>query len=109
MSVVTNLILSTGSIDADKETDVLKVDLGNGQAFKPTWKHGESYGGSRMMEGPVYMAAVNYAIMNGIREQLMNIDWVRPEYVQLFIRCQGYDTFEYFEVFPGKFIVSKIA
>ena len=108
MSEVTNLIISF-SIGEDEKSRISEVNLffNNGRGFKinsadfeegRNWRGKPNrkrwYGGSKMLETPLYLGAFNHLDIEGLIEHLKEIDWEEPENVQLIVKTQESDTFK---------------
>jgi len=63
------------------------------EKLPPGW-----YGGSKMLETPLYVGAFNYFQEEQFIEHLRKIKWAEPECVQLIIKRQNDDRFEIINV-----------
>ncbi len=112
MSEVTNLIISFSIIE-DEKGRVSDLDLffNNGRGFKVASADFESvndnknelykkrwYGGSKVLETPLYVGAYNHLDLDGLIEHVKDIDWIEPENVQLIVKSQDSDKFEIIEI-----------
>lgn len=102
MSEVTNLIISF-SIEEDEKSRINEVNtfFNNGRGFKiisadfergTNWLGKENrkrwYGGSKMLETPLYIGAFNHLDLEGLILHMKMIDWKEPENVQLILKEQ---------------------
>lgn len=112
MSNVTNLILSF-SIGEDERSRIEEVNLfhNNGIPFylvsadferkydkkgnltKKVW-----YGGSKCLETPLYIGAINHLDIDGLIEHLKMLEWDKPENVQIILKEQESDKFRIIEI-----------
>ena len=112
MSEVTNLIISF-SIGEDETSRINEVNLffNNGLGFKinsadfeegSNWLGKENrkrwYGGTKMLETPLYVGAFNHLDLEGLIEHMKEIEWEEPENVQLIVKLQEADKFEIIEL-----------
>ena len=112
MSEVTNLIISF-SIGEDETSRINEVNLffNNGRGFKinsadfeegTNWLGKENrkrwYGGTKMLETPLYVGAFNHLDLEGLIEHMKELEWEEPENVQLIVKLQEADKFEIFEL-----------
>tara|TARA_R110000765_G_scaffold235758_1_gene338702 strand:- start:5579 stop:5920 length:342 start_codon:yes stop_codon:yes gene_type:complete len=112
MSEVTSLIISF-SIGEDEKSRMNEVNLflNNGRGFKinsadfeegTNWLGKENrkrrYGGSKMLEIPLYMGAFNHLDLEGLIDHMKELEWEEPENVQLMVKVQESDKFEIFEL-----------
>lgn len=99
MSRLSNCILSF-SISEDEEKRIKDVNeffvqyKQNGfiSADDPELPSGW-YGGSKMLETPLYIAAINWFVEDEFIDHLRKIKWECPESVQLIIKRQDEDQF----------------
>lgn len=112
MSEVTNLIISF-SIGEDEKSRITEVNLffNNGRGFKinsadfeegTNWLGKENrkrwYGGSKMLETPLYLGAFNHLDLKGLVEHMKEIEWEEPENVQLIVKAKESDKFKIIEL-----------
>lgn len=108
MSEVTNLIISF-SVGEDEISRIGKVNtfFNNGREFNiisadferaKDWlgieKREKWYGGSKMLETPLYVGAFNSLDLEGLLEHMKALDWNEPENVQLIVKDQFSDKFK---------------
>ncbi len=112
MSDVTNLIISFSVIeDEKKRINEVNSFVNNGRNFKiisvdfeegKTWfgrkRRKRWYGGSKVLETPLYIGAFNHLDKEGLVEHIRGIDWEEPENVQLIIKEQESDKFKIIEI-----------
>lgn len=102
MSWVTNAILCLSIKNGDEVTEAQinafadKPSICKGQKFvscdSPSLPRGW-YGGSKMLECDIYIAAFNYMDVAGWIAHLRSLPWPQPNQVQLFLREQDDDIF----------------
>ena len=112
MSEVTNLIISFSNGE-DERNRINEVNsfFNNGQGFKinsadfekgTNWLGKENrkrwYGGSKMLETPLYLGAFNHLELQGLIDHIKEIDWEEPENVQLIVKTQDSDKFMIIEI-----------
>ena len=97
MSEVTNLILSFSSHE-DQKSRLSEINLfqNNGREFEivsadyerdPNKPNEEVwYGGSKYLETPLFIGAINHLDMEGLLEHLKDVYWEEPENVQLIVK-----------------------
>ena len=56
------------------------------------------YGGSKMLETPLYLGAFNHLDLKGFTEHMKEIDWEEPENVQLIVKEQESDKFKIIKI-----------
>lgn len=91
MSVVSNCIFSFSSYEDDgiiSEVNSYLLDAGRGEfvSVKAGNTHKIWYGGTKVLETPLFIAAFNWLDEEGFIEHLKTIDWYDPESVQLIIK-----------------------
>ena len=52
------------------------------------------YGGTKMLETPLYVGAFNHLDLEGLIEHMKEVKWEEPENVQLIVKLQEADKFE---------------
>jgi len=112
MSEVTNLIISF-SVGEDEKLRIKEVNLfsNNGRGFTinsadfeegSNWLRKENrkrwYGGSKMLETPLYIGAFNHLDLEGLINHMKQIKWEEPENVQLILKEQDSDKFRIIEI-----------
>ena len=98
MSIVTNAILSFSIADDRKTSAELNEWEGfhgktgfvscNDQSLPTGW-----YGGTKMLETPLYIGAINYFYPLQYLAYLAGLTWKEPHHVQLIIKEQEEDSF----------------
>lgn len=108
MSVVTNVILSLGIMNEgpvdDPRADVAAINAYFGDATglvsldDPDLPRGW-YGGSKMLEQPLYVGAFNYLDLDALVAHIRGLTFREPENVQLIVCEQDDDRFRIIDVF----------
>lgn len=100
MSLVTNCILSFSILD---DTEERMKEVNSFFDCKPLVSCDESlcrgwYGGTKMLETPIYIGAFNYLPRYDFLNHISTIDWEYPEDVQLLLQEQDYNCFAVFRI-----------
>ena len=97
MSYVTNIVLSWSILEDDSKIEEVNTYFKYNQrgfvscgddSLPRGW-----YGGSKMLETPLFIGAFNYVGLEDLREHLRTITFEYPESVQLIIKDQDDDIF----------------
>ncbi len=87
MSQVTNVILTTASMEGLKYLDLV-TELHRLEILTPV--RVDQYGAlGKVMEAHVYVGAYNYLRLDDFVEAVDGVAWLRPEAVRLFIKEDG--------------------
>ncbi|HUX47420.1 MAG TPA: hypothetical protein VMV58_05345 [Desulfosporosinus sp.] len=101
MSVVDNCILTYGWLESGELIDKVNQFFsckGFVSIDDNSLPHGW-YGGSKMMEARLYLAAFNHFNEKEFISQLKSIDWECPEKVQLIIKRENDEKFSVINIF----------
>lgn len=98
MSTVTNLILSHSILEDDNGARIKEVnkffEREETRGFVEAELPYEVYGGSKVLEAPIYIGAFNYLMEDEFLEYLRSeVNWEHPEEVQIIIKRQEDDLF----------------
>lgn len=104
MSKVTNLIFSfAGYEDEVKRMEEVNRFPNNGRGLNLVSADADTvprgwYGGSKFLEVPLYIGAINHLALEEFVDYLRSIEWVSPEYVQVIVKEQDDDKFKIIEL-----------
>ena len=109
MSLVTNCILSFCFAEEEQERieevnsffDCKPLTSCDDESLQRGW-----YGGTKMLETPIYIGAFNYLCKYDFFNHIRSIDWEFPEDVQLLLQEQDYNCFAVFRI-PSCHDISK--
>lgn len=108
MSKVTNLIISFSIVEDEKSrTSEINLFTNNDRGFKINSADFEEvhdmekginrtrwYGGSKILETPLYVGAYNHLDLDKLMEHLKSINWLMPECVQIIVKEQDSEKFK---------------
>jgi hypothetical protein len=112
MSDVTNIILSfsVAEIESSRINEIntfanngrgfnlVSADFEEGRNFMGRENRNRWYGGSKMLETPLFVGAFNNLDINGLVEHLRSLNWEEPENVQLIVQEQHEYKFKIIEI-----------